>query len=88
MRLDDVARTGRRSDRAAEEDVVDEDEVGGQLLPHGRRVRLDPAVELGAGAVLHPLHLVALVLVEDEDREEPTPSGRTVAAPPRSYRSG
>ncbi len=58
----------RRADRAAEEDVVAEDEVGGIELAEHRRVRLDPGVELGARAVLEQLDLVALVAVEDEHR--------------------
>ena len=47
-----------------------EDEVGRQVLAERGGVRLDPRVELGARAVLHELHLVALVAVEDEDRQQ------------------
>ena len=70
MRLDRVAGAGRGSDRPAEEDVVAEDEVGRQLLAHGRRVALDPVVELRPRAVLHELDLVALVAVEHEDGQQ------------------
>ena len=38
-------------------------------------VRLDPGVELGAAAVLHAPHVVALVAVEDEDRQQPADVG-------------
>ena len=61
----------RGADRAAEQDVVREDEVGGQQLAQRRRVPLDPVVELGARAVLDELHLVALVAVEHEDGQQP-----------------
>ena len=60
----------RGADRPAQQDVVAEDEVGGQLLAQGGRVRLDPVVELGARALLDELDLVALVAVEDEDRQQ------------------
>ena len=75
MRLDGVARAARAPDRAAEQDVVAEDEVGRQLLAHRRRVRLDPGVELVARAVLEQLDAVALVVVEHEDGKEPADVG-------------
>jgi hypothetical protein len=67
VRLDGVAGAGGGAERPAEEDVVREDEVGASALTQGRRVRLDPGVELCAGAVLEELHVVARVVVEDED---------------------
>ena len=70
VRLHDVARAGRGSDRPAEEHVVDEDEIGGQVLAQRGGIRLDPRVELGACALLNALHLVPLVLVEHEDGEQ------------------
>ncbi len=71
VRLHRVARARGLADRAAEEHVVAEDEVGREALAKGARVRLDPAVELLARAVLEKLDLVALVVVEDEGREQP-----------------
>ena len=69
--LDHVATAGRRSDGRPEQDVVDEDEVGGQALAQRGGVRVDPRVEVRARAVLHPLDLVALVFVQHEYRQEP-----------------
>ena len=89
VRLDRVASAGCGPDRSAEEDVVAEDEVGRQLLAHRRGIALDPVVELGAGAVLHELDLVALVAVEHEDRQQAADvRAQTPVAPPRSKRSG
>ena len=65
-----VGRAARGADRAAEQDVVAEDEVGRKALAQRGRVPLHPAVELRARAVLEELHLVALVPVEHEDRQE------------------
>jgi hypothetical protein len=70
VRLDRERPSGSGAHRAAEEDVVAQDEVGREALPQGCRVGADPAVELGARAVLEELDLVALVAVEDEDRKE------------------
>ena len=55
--------------------MVGEDEVGRQQLAERRGVRLDPVVELGARALLDELHLVALVAVEHEDRQQATDVG-------------
>ena len=66
--LDGERRAGSRPDRASEQHVVREHEVGGQERTHGGGVRLHPRVELGAGAVLDETDLVPLVVVEDEGR--------------------
>ena len=71
VRLDGVPRPGGRADGPAEQHVVREDEVGREQRADGGRVLVDPGVELLARAVLDATHLVALVAVEDEDREEP-----------------
>ena len=71
MSLERVRRSGRGTDGAAEEHVVAEHEIRRQTLAQHRRIRLDPAVELSARAVLEELDLVALVAVEDEDGQEP-----------------
>jgi uncharacterized protein (TIGR00661 family) len=71
VRLDDVAAAARRPDRPAEENVVDEDEIGRPMVAQGPRVRLDPGVELCARAVLDPLDLVAVVAVEHEHGQQP-----------------
>ena len=47
----------------------------GQALTHGGGVRLDPRVELLARAVLQQLHVVALVVVEHEDGQQPADVG-------------
>ena len=60
--------------------MVAEDEVGRQLLAHRRRVRLDPAVELRARAVLEQLDLVPLVAVEHEDGQQAADVGPDDAA--------
>ena len=60
----------RGADRAAEEDVVDVEEIRRAPLANRRGVRLDPVGELVARALLHPLDLVALVPVEDEHEEQ------------------
>ena len=67
MRLDRVPGAGRGPDRPTQEDVVAEDEVGGQLLSHRCRVALDPVVELRPGAILHELDLIPLIAIEHED---------------------
>jgi len=71
VRLDRVGRSDRRADRAPEQDVVAEDEVGRKLIAQRACVRLDPGVELGSRAVLEELDLVALVAVAHEDGQEP-----------------
>ena len=70
VRLDDERRTGGDADRPAEEHVVAEEEIRGQVLAHGGGVCLHPAVELVAAAVLHPLHVTPFVLVENEGRQQ------------------
>ncbi len=70
MRLHGIRRTGRASDRPAEQYVVAEEEVRGNVLTNNGRVRLDPGVELIARAVLEQPHAIALVVVEHEDRQE------------------
>ena len=62
-------------DRPTEEDVVREDDVGGQERAERRRVRVDPAVELVPGAILDPLHVVALVAVDHERGQQPADVG-------------
>jgi two-component system response regulator RegX3 len=68
--LDHVATAGRSSDGRPEQDVVDEDEVGGQALAERGGVRVDPRVELHTAAVLQELDLVALVFVQHEYGQE------------------
>ena len=46
VRLDGERRAGGGADRAAEEDVVREDDVGGKQGADRGGVRLDPGVEL------------------------------------------
>ncbi len=80
--LDDIAHAARCPHGAAEQDVVDEDEVGRAVLTYGGCIRLDPGVELGSGAVLNAFHRVPLVLVHDEDGQEAVhvrPHGRGAA---------
>ena len=58
------------ADRTPEKDMVGEDGVCGKERAHGLRVRFDPTIELAAGAVLEATHVVAVVAVEDEDRQQ------------------
>ena len=69
VRLDRVARAARRADRATQQHVVGEDEVGREQLPHGRRVLLDVSLPLLARQLLEQARLVALVAVEHERRQ-------------------
>ena len=64
-----------RARRPAEQDVVAEDEVGGQALPSAAAFASTQGVELLARAVLQELHLVALVAVEDEHGQQPADVG-------------
>ena len=66
-----VARARRLGDRAAENHVAGDDEIGRQSLAHRRGIGGDPGVEFGARRVLHALHAIAVVLVDHEDRQEP-----------------
>jgi hypothetical protein len=50
--------------------VVAEGEIRREPLAQRSRVGFDPRVELGACAVLQQLDLVAVVAVDDEDRQE------------------
>ena len=75
VRLDAVANACCGADRAPEDHVVHEDDVGRQMLPDRGRVRLDEAVALGPAEILHPLRLHALVAVEHEDGQD-TPDVR------------
>ena len=70
VRLDRVARTGRGGDRAAEQNVVREDEIGRQTLAQGRGVELDVALALGARQVREQTRVEPFVAVEHEDRED------------------
>ena len=75
MGLDGEARAGGRADRAAEQDVVREDEVGGKPLAHGGRVQLDEALALRPRQVLQEPSLEPLVAIEHEDRQQPADVG-------------
>ena len=59
------------ADRAAHQDVVREDEVGGQQLPQRGDVRLDVAAALLGGEVLEQPRLEPLVAVEHEHGQQP-----------------
>ena len=72
VRLDREGRPGCGPDGPAEQHVVDEHELGGQPLAHRSCVRLDPSLELLAGAVGDAANVVeALVAVDDERGQEP-----------------
>ena len=68
VRLHGVARTRRRSDGSAEQDMVREDDVGRQQLAQRGGVRIDVARALLRGEVLQQLRLEPLVAVEHEYR--------------------
>ena len=71
VRLHPPARAGRGADRAAEQHVVREHEVGRQQLVHGARVRSDVGLALRVREVLQQTGLEPLVLVEHEHRQQP-----------------
>ena len=68
MRLDDERRARGRPDRCAEQHVVHEHEVRGQLGAYRGGVGLDDPVELGARHLAEKARLDTLVGVEDEHR--------------------
>ena len=70
VRLDYVRRAVTAPTVLDEQHMVDE-ESSLPVLVDRRRIRLHPRVELSARAVLHALHLVPLVAVEHEDRQQP-----------------
>ena len=70
VRLDHVARAGRRSHRPSGHDVVREDDVRRKMLAQRRRVELDVTVTLGPRQLGKPSRLQPLVTVEDEDRQD------------------
>ena len=76
--------SGGGPDRAAEKHVVREHDIGRQERPERGGVRLDPVVELLARTVLHAAHVVAVIAVEDEDRQQAPDVGSQDAAEPRS----
>ena len=75
VREDRVARTRRRADGPAEDQVPGDHEIGGEVLADRAGVRPDPRVELGAAGLLHALHAVALVAVDHEHRQQPADIG-------------
>lgn len=69
--LDGERHAARQADRASREDVIHEQEVGRELGPNGRGVRLDVRLALLAREILEVAGLEVLVVVEDEDRQRP-----------------
>jgi hypothetical protein len=69
VRLDRERHTRGRSHRSAEEDVVDEQEVGRKVLTHRSRIALDVRVQFLAVQVLQEARSRRLVGVEHEDRQ-------------------
>jgi hypothetical protein len=63
VRLDSIGRARRGRDRAAQQDVVGEDEVGGELGANGGGVRLDVALALLGGELLEQPRLEPFVTV-------------------------
>ena len=70
VRLDRERRTARCADRAAEEDMIREDDIGGQEIPDGAGIGLHPPLELRPRAVLDASHVVPVVAIEDEYRQQ------------------
>ena len=68
--LDRVARAARGCDRPAEQDVVREHEIGGQVLAEGFRVGRHVCVALGLRQLRQAARVEALVAIEDEDRQQ------------------
>ena len=70
VRLHGVRRPRSCADGPARQDVVREDEIGGQQLPHRACVELDVALALGNGQVLELPRLEPFVPVDDEHRQD------------------
>ncbi len=70
MGLDGEPGPARRADGRAEQDVVQEDEVGGHVLAQHGRVRLDVELALRQCEVAEQLRLEPLVLVQHEHRQQ------------------
>ena len=70
VRLDAERRACCRADGGTHQDVVREDEVGGQQLAQRRGVRLDVRGALGAGEVLEELRAQSFVAVHDEHGQQ------------------
>jgi hypothetical protein len=69
VRLDGERHADGLPDGRAEEDVVREQVVRREMLPHGRRVVLDEARALRSGQILEIAGLEILVAVEHEHRQ-------------------
>src|SRR4051794_33392162 len=67
VRLDGEGHARCGADRRTEEDVVREQEIGRQVLPHDGRVLRDEAVAFGPAQVLEVAGLHVRVAVEHED---------------------
>jgi hypothetical protein len=61
--LDGERHAGRGADGRAKEDVVGEEEIRRQVLPHGGRVLLDEVLPLGTAQILQVAGLHVLVAV-------------------------
>jgi hypothetical protein len=70
MRLDGERKAARVSDRGAEQDVVREDHISGEVGADRGRVQGDIAVTFPAREVLEELRLDALIAVQHEDRQQ------------------
>ena len=70
VHLQGERRAKRGTDRAAEEHVIREHDIRGHQLAKRGRVRIDIRVELVLREVLQQLRVQALVLVEDERRQQ------------------
>ena len=71
MCLDRIGGPARGADRPAEQDVIREDDVGGQAFAQSRGIQLDVALALCARQVLQEPRLEPLVAVEHEDGQRP-----------------
>ena len=70
VRLDAERLPGGRADRAAEQHVVREDQIGWEQVAQRGPVRLDIGALLGVGEVLQQLRAQAFVPVEHEHRQQ------------------
>ena len=70
VRLDRVARAACGRHGPAEQNMVGEDEIGGQVLAKGLGVRVHVALALGGGQIGKAAHLESLVAIEDEDGQQ------------------
>ena len=80
--LHDIRHAGRGAHRAAEDQVVGEEEIGRQVLSQGRGIRLHEALALVPAEILDAMGLDVLVAIDDEHGQDPPDVGPDDAGAP------